>query len=107
MGRADFLKLGDWNAICDRCGRKFKASQLRKTWQGFMVCRRDFEERQPQDFVKGVPDIQAPPWTRPPSGDIFVIFCTPNSRTALPGYATAGCAIPGYISPGFDPNITR
>lgn len=107
MGRADFLKLGDWNAICDRCGFKFKASELRKTWQGFMVCRKDWEERQPQDFVKGVPDIQTPPWTRPPAGDIFVTFCTPNSRTAIPGYAIPGCCIPGFVAPGFDPLIVR
>ena len=54
---------GNWLAICDRCGLKFKASQLQETWDGFMVCVGDWEERQPQDFVAGVPDQQALPWT--------------------------------------------
>lgn len=105
MGRADYLKLGDWNAICFRCGRKFKASTMLKNWQGFWTCERDFEPRQPQDYVKGVPDVQSPPWTQPPPGDIFVKFCTPNSRSSIPGYGTPGCMIPGFVDPAFDPTI--
>lgn len=69
MGRADFLRLGSWNAICDRCGAKFKAEDLHLTWQGYRVCLRDWEPRQPQDFVRGVPERIAPPWTRPPAGE--------------------------------------
>ena len=62
-------KRGDWLSICDRCGFKFKASQLQETWDGFMVCAEDWEERQPQDFVAGVPDQQRLPWTRPEGAD--------------------------------------
>lgn len=36
-----------------------------------MVCEDDWEPRQPQDFVRGVADYQAPPWTRPEQGDVF------------------------------------
>ena len=32
------LVRGDWNAICDRCGFKFKASELKKTWDNLYVC---------------------------------------------------------------------
>ncbi len=45
MGRADYLKRGSYNAICDICGGKFKADELRRTWgQGreltnYMACR--------------------------------------------------------------------
>ena len=38
MGKADYFILGAWNAICDRCGFKFKNSRLRKEWTGLMVC---------------------------------------------------------------------
>ena len=37
-----------------------------------MVCQDCWEPRQPQDFVRGVADIQAPPWTRPEGTDVFV-----------------------------------
>ena len=37
-----------------------------------MVCRWDFETRQPQDFVRGVADKIVPPYTRPEQGNVFV-----------------------------------
>jgi hypothetical protein len=46
----DFI-LGDSNAICDCCGFKFKHSQLRKRWDGAMVCSKDWEPRHPQDNI--------------------------------------------------------
>jgi hypothetical protein len=63
---------GDWDAICDVCGRKFKASTLRKRWDNLMVCSYDFEMRQPQDFVRAIVDKQTVPWSRPESSDTFV-----------------------------------
>jgi len=59
------LKLGDWNAICDVCGFKFKASELKLTWQGLRVCEKDWEPRHPQDFLRGVKDDPTVPYTRP------------------------------------------
>lgn len=41
--RKTYLRLGDWNAICDVCGQKYKASQLMKRWDGLMVCKEDWE----------------------------------------------------------------
>lgn len=66
-------RLGDWLAICDSCGRKFYASELRRRWDGYMVCDDDFEERQPQDFVRAVPDHQRVAWTRSEPSDVFVV----------------------------------
>lgn len=67
MGRADYMKLGDWNALCDRCQRKYKASQLRKEWTGFMVCKKCYEPRHPQEFLKGRKEDENVSWTRPDS----------------------------------------
>lgn len=53
---ADTFILGDSNAICDCCGFKYKQSQLRKRWDGAMVCDADFEVRHPQDFIKARPE---------------------------------------------------
>lgn len=61
----DYLKLGDWNAICDVCGLKFKASMLRKRWDNLMVCEADYELRHPQDFLRVPKENTSPPWARP------------------------------------------
>ena len=63
---------GDWKANCDSCDRIFKASDLKKRWDGLRVCPDDFEERPAQDFVRGKPDIQIPPWVRPEQADYFL-----------------------------------
>ncbi len=102
MGRADYLALGDWNCVCYECGRKRKASQMKKHWQGYWVCPEHWEPRQQQDFARAVVDNVVPPWTQPmPADTFFTFFCTPDRNTALPGYAIPGCVTPGYISPFF------
>lgn len=55
---------GDWKAVCDSCGQRFLASELRKRWDGLMVCSKDYEPRHPQDFVKGRTEEQSVPWSR-------------------------------------------
>ena len=68
----DEFKPGVWNAQCDRCGRKFKSDELRKTWDGWMVCARDWETRHPQDFVKAGRPETAPGWVRPRGDPILI-----------------------------------
>ena len=65
MGARDYYKKGDWNAICYVCGFKRKASEMKLRWDGVYVCHEDWEIRQPQDFVRGIPDEQPLPWTQP------------------------------------------
>jgi len=74
MGHADYLRNGDYNAICDRCGSKFKFSQLKLEWDGLYVCTANgcFENRQPQDYVKGVRDDMAVPVSRPDQPNVFL-----------------------------------
>lgn len=96
--RTDYFAPGDWNAACYVCGRKFKASELIRHWQGYYVCKDDWEPRQPQDFVRGVPDDQTVPWVQPQT-DAFAAVCFPNDQSAIPGYAIPGCVKPDYINP--------
>lgn len=98
-GPNDYLELGDWNATCYRCARKYKASEMMKLWEGFMVCPRCWEPRQPQDFLKPVPDNPSVPWSQGPPNQIPAAFCTPNGISAVPGQAQPGCMVPGYLSP--------
>ena len=95
MGRADYLKLGSWNACCDRCGRKRKGDELKKTWNGLWVCPEHWEPRHPQDFVKAVREDPTPPFVRNPA-EIFIAVCSLEGRQAIAGQGTAGCAITGY-----------
>jgi len=97
-GRRDYYLPGDWNAACSMCGRKRKASELVKNWQGMYRCPEHNEPRQPQDFVRGVQEVISPPWTQPQK-DNFVGICSLEGRTAVPGYSEPGCMLPGVTFP--------
>lgn len=60
MSDGNYLVLGDYNMACFECGRKFKNSQLKWHWRGYMVCPEHWEPRHPQDFVGGVPNTDQP-----------------------------------------------
>ena len=95
MGRSDYLDLGGWNAQCFRCGRKRKNSDLRKQWQGYWVCKEEWEPRHPQDYVKGVVDLQTVPWAQPDNWTyVGPNICTVQSKSAIPSDAGPGCMIP-------------
>ena len=81
MSGNSFFEKGSWDAICDRCGFEFKSSLMRKTWEGLWVDEKCFETRQPQDFVRGIPDPQATPWNRVRNPPVFVAN---NGPTAEP-----------------------
>lgn len=94
IGRADFFAMGDWNAVCYECGRKRKGSTLKKHWQGYYVCEQHWEPRQPQDFVRNIPDVITPPWAQPVS-DTFRVTCDFWSSSPMADYAVADCAVVG------------
>jgi hypothetical protein len=68
----NYFKPGDWNAICDVCGFKFKGSQLMRRWDGAMVCHADFELRHPQDLIRIPTDNPSTSWSRPEPTDVFI-----------------------------------
>jgi len=62
---------GKWKAFCDVCGWEFFNDELLDRWDGFKVCKKDWEPRHPQEFVRGVPESTVP-WTRPEPPDIEI-----------------------------------
>lgn len=72
MGDSDFFAAGQWNFTCDLCGKKQKSSRAMKTWDGQYVCASHKEERNPQDFIRGISDQQALPWSRSAGNTLFV-----------------------------------
>jgi hypothetical protein len=62
-----------WLVICDRCGFKYRSDELKLEWTGLRVCDPCFEQRHPQDFVRGRRDHQEVPWVRPRPDDIELL----------------------------------
>lgn len=65
MGTKLHYKPGSFYRICDRTGFAERAEHTRKQWNNIIVRERSFEERQPQDFVRGRRDDQTVPEPRP------------------------------------------
>lgn len=83
----DRWRPGDWWAVCAICGNRYYASELVRHWHGNYWCRRCWEPRHPQDFVRGIPDRPGVPWTQPRTGlppsttlDIIWGYIDSNSR---------------------------
>ena len=72
MGRADFLKLGDYNVRDDRTGFKMKRSQCKKEWNNLIVRKESWEARHPQDFIRSKPDRQQVPDPRTGGETVFL-----------------------------------
>lgn len=104
-------KSGEWNAICDVCGQKFKNTELKARWDGLMTCSKDWEVRHPQDLIRAIPAERAPNWTRPEGADQYITvtynssldICTVAGRLGQADYGTANCAIVGNINGGLVP----
>jgi len=71
MSRNQYIS-GQWNLICDSCGKKIKAGQAHKRWDGLIVCLDDYEQRHPQDFVRARQDKISVPFSRPRPEDVFI-----------------------------------
>lgn len=88
MGHADYLKLGDTNAICDTCGFKYKISELSKQWDGLMTCKDCWDYRHPQEYIRGIPDTGNPPANpRPEAADQYENL-TATTTPAVPASGT-------------------
>lgn len=97
----NWLKLGDYNVICDSCGRKYKASTMKKRWDGLFVCTDDYEIRHPQLSLRVRGDKQTVPMPRPDAVvDTFTSYlCSVSESNALADIASADCARVGFITP--------
>ena len=71
-GKNSYYEKGSNNVECDRTGFKMKASGCSFEWNGFFVRNQSWEERQPQDLLRGFPDRQQPDVSRPGTGDVFL-----------------------------------
>lgn len=84
-------KAGKWKAICDQCGFEFYNDELRKRWDGLMVCHADWEPDHPQKFLRVREDSTSVPWSRPEPPDVFVDLCYIYARQAYADMGEADC----------------
>jgi hypothetical protein len=92
---SNYYKAGTWNVICDVCGVQFKSDQVRKRWDGLIVCQGDFEHDHPQKHLRINEDKQAVAFVRSEPEDNFIDVCYLWERSAYADLATADCAIVG------------
>lgn len=80
-GLMDSDGLPPQQGICDQSGFKYPMSELRRAWDGALVHWRFLDTRNPQDFVRGVPDNRQPQRVRPEPADTFLTTnqVTPDS----------------------------
>ena len=88
------LESGNWNSLCDVCGFKFKALNLKKRWDGLIVCKDDYEARHAQDFLRVQKERIAVPFSRPyPTEDEYTGYtCSVVEINPRADIATADCA---------------
>jgi hypothetical protein len=70
-----------------------------------MCCDDDWEIRQPQDFVRGVPDTQIAPWLRPEPPDQFITFAFTPPAVVIPALTTVTIATLPIYAP-WNPRVT-
>lgn len=80
-------KSGQWSAICDVCGFEFYSGELKKRWDGLMVCDKDFELDHPQKYLRVREDKISVPWVRSDPSETFIHACYVY---AVPSYADLG-----------------
>lgn len=89
-----YFKKGSHNIICDVCGGKFKFNEVRKRWDGLIVCKDDFENDHPQKYIRVRESGLAVPEIRDRPGDVFTgPACDYWTASGLADYGTADCAV--------------
>lgn len=91
-GSKSWYKKGSWNVHCDVCGFKFKSDEVRKRWDGLMVCDADFELDHPQKFLRVREDKQTVPFVRKLSDNTFRQICYLWATSGYADLAEADCA---------------
>ncbi len=101
----DKFRPGGFYRISDRDGHRARNYNTKKEWNGLWVGSEEWEARQPQDFVRGVPDVQTVPDARPPEPilDDPSIYTGPNQTSLTAATLPGGTVLTVQQSAGFTP----
>lgn len=91
MGRRLSYRPGSFYRTDDRSGFPTRAENTRKAWNGVWTDEKFWEPRQPQDLVRGVPDLQNVPEARPKPPPVYT---GPQSEEITANLAVGANLIP-------------
>lgn len=80
-------------AVCDQCSYELPLRELRKRFDGAMVCWRCWEPRHPQERLPKPPIVRPVKNPRPEPPILERDTCTMLGRTAFADYGTADCMV--------------
>jgi hypothetical protein len=84
---------GAWNVVCDSCGFEKKNYQVRKRWDGLIVCSDTcYEPDHPQKYLRINEDTSTVPFVRPKADPTYTHVCYLYERSSYADLATADCA---------------
>jgi hypothetical protein len=84
---------GNWKVTCQSCGFWFPSSEIRKRWDGLLVCEKDWESRHPQTLIKIREETSVPAFvSKDTDPDQIVQVCTLPDSSCYIGMARVGCA---------------
>jgi len=87
-GPEDWFFDSSWNIRCQECYKKIKAQDAKRRWDHLLVCPECWEIRNPQDFVKGIPDNPSVPFS---TGNLQPIYIGEQQETrVMDAYACDG-----------------
>jgi hypothetical protein len=99
---ANYYVQGGWNVICDSCGFKKKNHQVRKRWDGLIVCADTcWETDHPQKYIRVSEDTIAPPFVRPEAENTYQTVCYVWGRSAFADLGEADCMRADLASPTY------
>lgn len=108
MGTKLHYKPGSFYRQCDRTGFSIRAEHTQKQWNNIIVRNRSFEERQPQDFVRGRRDDQTVPQPRPRQTNVFLgVQTTLSENVPSPGSFSDGFSSGFQVSGNTDTFVVQ
>lgn len=87
---------GNWKVACHVCGFWYPSSEIKKRWDGLLVCEKDYETRHPQTLIKVRGERAFPSFvSKDESPDPELDICYIDGSSSYAGMAQAGCAQAG------------
>jgi hypothetical protein len=93
---------GNWKVACQSCGVWYASSEIRKRWDGLLVCPKDYETKHPQLLIKIRGETAVPTFVnKDASPDVFATYCDINGNSAFADMGTADCMQADKVFPSY------
>lgn len=94
----NYYKPGTWNVTCEVCGFQCKSDEIKKRWDGKLVCKDDFENRHSLDFIRPPAERTGVPFSNPEPAPVFVTVIYVFAELGLADVAQADIAKTEYVN---------